>query len=73
MMRKAKKANRPTTRASDREPGVTAEQKPVALTVKIDREMYQRLTSLRAAGEKLRTHQEILRQALQEYLERSGV
>jgi hypothetical protein len=72
-MKKEKKVNRSTTRASDRDAGATSEHKPVALTLKIDREMYQRLLQLRAFGEKLRTHQDILRQALQEYLDRAGV
>lgn len=73
VMKKGKKTNRSTTKGSVREAGGTAEPKPVALTLKIDREMYQRLLLLRATGEKLRTHQEILRQALQEYLDRAGV
>jgi hypothetical protein len=51
--------------------GATRER-PVALTLKIDRKMYRRLLGLRAAGKKLRTHQEILRQALKEYLDRAG-
>ncbi len=53
--------------------GAAAEQKPIALTLKIDRNMYRRLVRLRATGEKLRTHQEILQQALKEYLDRAGV
>ena len=57
------------TRISSR---VSAQEKPVALTLKIDRAMYRRLVGLRAAGEKLRTHQDILRQALKEYLDRVG-
>ena len=68
VMKKQRKANQP-----DREASATGGHKPVALTLKIDREMYQRLLRLRAKGEKLRTHQEILRQALQEYLDRAGV
>jgi hypothetical protein len=51
---------------------VAAQERPVALTLKIDRAMYRRLVGLRAAGEKLRTHQDILRQALKEYLDRVG-
>lgn len=57
------------TRISSR---VAAQEKPVALTLKIDRTMYRRLVGLRATGEKLRTHQDILRQALKEYLDRVG-
>jgi hypothetical protein len=51
---------------------VAAQERPVALTLKIDRKMYRRLLGLRATGEKLRTHQEILQQALREYLDRAG-
>ena len=49
----------------------TADRKPVALTVKVDDEMYLRLGKLRAS--RRRTHQDILRQALTEYLDREGV
>ena len=42
--------------------------KPVALTVKVDDETYVRLCTLRATQR--RTNQEILREALREYLER---
>jgi hypothetical protein len=58
-----------TTRTTS---SVAARERPVALTLKIDRKMYRRLLGLRAAGEKLRTHQEILQQALKEYLDRAG-
>jgi len=58
-------------RAKEDSGSVTA-QNPVALTVKIDRETYKRLVALRATGERLRTHQEILRRALEEYLDREG-
>jgi hypothetical protein len=58
-----------TTRIASR---MAAKERPVALTLKIDRKMYRRLLGLRATGEKLRTHQEILRQALAEYLDRAG-
>ena len=51
---------------------VAARERPIALTLKIDRTMYRRLIGQRAAGEKLRTHQDILRQALKEYLDRVG-
>jgi hypothetical protein len=64
-MAEKKKATRLTSR-------VAAQERLVALTLKIDRTMYRRLIGLRAAGEKLRTHQDILRQALKEYLDRVG-
>ena len=64
-MAQKKRATRKTSR-------VAAQERPVALTLKIDRTMYRRLVGLRAAGEKLRTHQDILRQALKEYLDRVG-
>jgi len=64
-MAKKKRATRITSRAA-------AQGKPIALTVKIDRTMYRRLVGLRAAGKKLRTHQDILRQALKQYLDRVG-
>jgi hypothetical protein len=47
------------------------DRKPVALTVKIDDSTYVRLSNLRAS--KRRTHQDILNQALEEYLDREGV
>lgn len=43
-------------------------RKPVALTVKIDDATYVRLGMLRASQR--RTHQDILEQALREYLDR---
>lgn len=43
--------------------------KPVALTVKIDQEMYVRLSLLRA--QKHKTAQEILTEALNAYLDRA--
>jgi hypothetical protein len=51
---------------------VAVQERPVALTLKVDRTVYRRLVGLRATGEKLRTHQDILRQALKEYLDRIG-
>jgi hypothetical protein len=48
----------------------TKGRKPVALTVKIDDSMYVRLGTLRASQR--RTHQDILKQALEEYLDREG-
>ena len=64
-MAEKKRATRITSRAA-------AQGRLVALTLKIDRTMYRRLVGLRASGEKLRTHQDILRQALKEYLDRVG-
>jgi hypothetical protein len=48
-----------------------AELKPVALTLKVNGEVYVRLGTLRASQR--RTHQDILKQALEEYLDREGV
>jgi hypothetical protein len=48
----------------------TAPEKPVALTVKVDGELYLRLSTLRATQR--RTNQDILEQALKEYLTRAG-
>lgn len=47
-----------------------ADDKPVALTLKVDGRTYVRLSTLRA--KQRRTAQEILSQALQEYLDRAG-
>jgi hypothetical protein len=47
-----------------------AQDKPVALTLKVDGETYVRLSTLRATQR--RTNQDILQQALKEYLERAG-
>jgi len=66
-----KKTGKPATmkpRRSQRD--TAAADKPVALTVKIDTDMYVRLGTLRA--KERRTHQEILKQALEEYLDRAG-
>lgn len=46
------------------------EEKPVALTLKVDTETYIRLSTLRARERK--TAQEILSQALREYLDGAG-
>lgn len=51
--------------------GTRALEKPVALTLKVDSSVYVRLSTLRAT--KRRTHQDILRKALEEYLDREGV
>lgn len=48
-----------------------AQEEPRALTLKVDGELYDRLLKLR--GSQRRTHQDILEQALKEYLTREGV
>jgi hypothetical protein len=48
--------------------GGAAQEKPVALTLKVDSGLYLRLSTLRATQR--RTNQDILRQALEEYLDR---
>lgn len=50
--------------------GSTSQEKPVALTLKVDSELYVRLSTLRATQR--RTNQDILEQALKEYLTRAG-
>jgi hypothetical protein len=50
--------------------GSTAAEKPVALTLKVDGGLYLRLSTLRATQR--RTNQDILEQALKEYLTRAG-
>jgi hypothetical protein len=57
-------------RAVAKQRGRTAAEKPVALTVKVDGELYLRLSTLRATQR--RTNQDILEQALKEYLTRAG-
>jgi hypothetical protein len=47
-----------------------AREKPVALTLKVDSGLYLRLSTLRATQR--RTNQDILEQALKEYLTRAG-
>jgi hypothetical protein len=47
-----------------------AQEKPVALTLKVDSGLYLRLSTLRATQR--RTNQDILEQALREYLTRAG-
>ena len=49
----------------------TTEEKPIALTLKVDNATYVRLSALRATQR--RSKQKILRQALVEYLDRAGV
>lgn len=50
--------------------GNTAQEKPVALTLKVDSGLYLRLSTLRATQRT--TNQNILEQALKEYLTRAG-
>jgi hypothetical protein len=50
--------------------GSTAPEKPVALTLKVDSGLYLRLSTIRATQR--RTNQDILEQALKEYLTRAG-
>jgi hypothetical protein len=50
--------------------GSAGQEKPVALTLKVDSGLYLRLSTLRATQR--RTNQDILRQALKEYLDRAG-
>lgn len=49
---------------------VAAHAKPVALTLKLDSQMYVRLRTLGATQR--RTNQDILREAVQQYLDRVG-
>lgn len=57
-------------RAGTKRRGSTATDKPVALTLKVDGALYLRLSTLRATQR--RTNQDILEQALKEYLIRAG-
>lgn len=50
--------------------GDPSDEKPVALTLKVDHATYVRLCTLGATER--RTNQDILQQALQEYLDRMG-
>ena len=50
--------------------GSAATEKPVALTLKVDSELYLRLSTLRATQR--RTNQDILEKALKEYLSHAG-
>ena len=66
-----KKTSKPATVKKRRsEIAADTAEKPVALTLKIDSDMYVRLSTLRA--KERRTAQEILKQALEEYLKRAG-
>jgi hypothetical protein len=57
-------------RGAAAKPDRTAHEKPVALTLKVDSSLYLRLSTLRATQR--RTNQDILQQALKEYLNRAG-
>jgi hypothetical protein len=50
--------------------GADAGEKPVALTLKVDSVTYVRLSTLRATQR--RTNQDILQEALKQYLDRAG-
>ena len=47
------------------------QEKPVALTLKLDGKTYVRLSTLRATQR--RTHQDIMREAVEQYLDRVGI
>ena len=66
-----KKTGRVSTVSSGGTSDSPSARNKIALTVKVDRKTYKRLVALRAAGERPRTHQEILREALEEYLDRN--
>ncbi len=51
-------------------PKAAKKAKPIALTVKVDNRTYVRLCTLGATQR--RTNQDILREAVQEYLDRAG-
>jgi hypothetical protein len=59
-----------TRRAIKKRSETSGQQKPVALTLKVDSELYVRLSTLRATQRT--TNQSILEQALKEYLTRAG-
>jgi hypothetical protein len=56
--------------AGAKKAGEGDDKKPVALTLKVDHSTYVRLCTLGATER--RTNQDILLQALQEYLDRTG-
>lgn len=60
----------PKQAAGARTAGNLTDEKPVALTLKVDHGTYVRLCTLGATER--RTNQDILQQALQEYLDRQG-
>jgi hypothetical protein len=63
------KKKTPTRRRATGAKKDAAEDKPVALTLKVDHGTYVRLCTLGATER--RTNQDILQQALQEYLDRA--
>jgi Ribbon-helix-helix protein, copG family len=68
---KAKKTSRkPANTKGRRSANAGEHEKPIALTLKIDGKTYERLTTLRA--KQRRTHQDILKDALRQYLEKAG-
>ena len=68
MSRKGKNHGVASLKATSTKIAGRPKPKPVALTVKVDDETYVRLCTLMATQR--RTNQEILREALHEYLER---
>ena len=68
MSRKGEHHGAASLKATSTRVAARSKPKPVALTVKVDDETYVRLCTLRATQR--RTNQEILREALHEYLER---
>jgi len=66
------KKKTPTRRSRAQAAGMAGdnEEKPVALTLKVNHGTYVRLCTLGATQR--RTNQDILRQALEEYLDRTG-
>ena len=58
------------TKAKFDQPAIAANEKPVALTVKVDSKTYVRICTLGATVR--RTNQDILSEAVQEYLDRAG-
>jgi hypothetical protein len=70
MMATSKTGRRSGAAKAKTAPSSTEDEKPVALTVKVNSETYVRLCTLGAT--KRRTNQDILREALEEYLDRVG-
>jgi hypothetical protein len=68
LARKSKKHGLAPLKATSTKVATSPKSKPVALTVKVDDETYVRLCTLGAT--KRRTNQDILREALHEYLDR---
>jgi hypothetical protein len=68
MARKDKKQNLASLKPNSARVATSPKSKPVALTVKVDDKTYVRLCTLGATQR--RTNQDILREALHDYLER---